>query len=47
MMKLLQKFNTQTFTQGSAVLKVLYYNPKDIIHQHLPVKEVDFKARIK
>ena len=37
--EIVQKFNTQTF-QGSAVLKVLYYNPKDLIFQHIPIKEV-------
>ena len=39
--EIVQKFNTQTFTQGSAVLKVLYYNPKDLIFQHIPIKEIE------
>ena len=36
---LVEKINTQTSTQGSAILKVLYYNPKNLTVQHLPVKE--------
>ena len=34
-----QKFNKGTFTQGSAFLKVMFYNPLCLILQHLPVKE--------
>ena len=34
-----EKFNTQTFTQGSAISEVLYYKPSDLIFQHLPVGE--------
>ena len=38
------KFNTQTFTQDSAISKVLYYNPPDLIY-HLPYeKEVKKKT---
>ena len=37
--ELVERFNNQTFTQGSAILKIKYYNPKDLIVQHLPVKE--------
>ena len=37
--ELVEKFNNQTFTQGSAILKIKYYNPGDLIVQHLPVKE--------
>ena len=36
---LVEKFNNQTFTQGPAILKVKYYYPKNLIVQHLPVKE--------
>ena len=36
--ELVIKFNKQTFTQGSAILKILYYNPKKGIVQHLPIK---------
>ena len=31
--ELVEKFNTQTFTQGSAILKNKYFNPKDLIVQ--------------
>ena len=41
--ELVEKFNNQTFIQGSAILKVKYYNAKNLIVQHLPVKE---KAKI-
>ena len=37
--ELVQKFNIQTFTQESAILKNNNYNPKKLIVQHLPVKE--------
>ena len=37
--ELVEKFNNQTFTQGSAILKIKYYTPKDLIVQHLPIKE--------
>ena len=37
--ELVEKLNNQTFTQGSAILKFKYYNPKNLIVQHLPVKE--------
>ena len=37
--ELVEKFNNQTFTQGSAILKIEYYNPKNVFVQHLPVKE--------
>ena len=43
---LVEKFNNQTFTQGSAILKIKYYNPKDLIVQHLPVKEKEKKIEI-
>ena len=36
--KLVEEFNNQTFNK-SAILKIKYYNPPDIILQHLPVKE--------
>ena len=44
--ELVEKFNTQTFTQGSAILKIKYYNPKNLIVQHLPVKEKEKKIEI-
>ena len=37
--ELVEKFNNQTFTRGSAILKIKYYNSKDLIVQHLPVKK--------
>ena len=37
--ELVEKFNNQTFNQGSAILKIKYYNPRDLIVQHLPIKE--------
>ena len=44
--ELVEKFNTQTFTQGSAFLKINYYNPKDLNVQHIPVKEKGKKIEI-
>ena len=44
--ELVEKFNSQTFNQGSAILKVKYYNPKKLIIQHLPVKEKIDKREI-
>ena len=44
--ELVEKFNSQTFTQGSAILKIKYYNPKNLIVQHLPVKEKEKKIEI-
>ena len=43
--ELVEKFNNQTFTQGSAILKIKYYNPKNLIVQHLPVKEREKKLK--
>ena len=37
--KLVKKFITGNFTQGSAILKIKCYNPIRLIVQHLPVKE--------
>ena len=37
-----ETFNFETFNQDgneSAILKIKYYNPPDLIFQHLPVKE--------
>ena len=44
--ELVEKFNNQTFTQGSAILKIKYYNPKNLLVQHLPVKEKEKKTEI-
>ena len=37
--ELVGKFNNQTFNKGSAILKIKYYNPKNLIVQHIPIKE--------
>ena len=44
--EIVEKFNNQTFTQGSAILKIKYYNPKDLIVQHIPIKEKENKIEI-
>ena len=44
--EIVEKFNTGNFTQGSAILKIKYYNPKNLIVQHLPVKEREKKIEI-
>ena len=33
---LFNKFDNQPLARGSAILKIMYYNPKDLIVQHLP-----------
>ena len=43
---LVNNFINQTFTQGNAILKIEYYNPKILIVQHLPVKEKENKIEI-
>ena len=37
--ELVEKFNTNNFTQGSAIIKIRYSNPKNLIVQYLPVEE--------
>ena len=37
--EIVEKFNTGNFTKGSAILKIKYYNPKNFIVQHVPIKE--------
>ena len=44
--ELVEKFINQTFTRGSAFLKINYYNPTNLIVQHLPVKEKEKKIEI-
>ena len=44
--ELVEKFNDQNFTQGSAILKIKYCNPKNLIVQHLPIKEKEKKIEI-
>ena len=38
--ELVEQFNTGNFNQGSAILKIKYYNPTNLIVQHPPVKEL-------
>ena len=35
---LIEKLNSENFNEGSAILEE-YYNPPDLIFQHLPVKD--------
>ena len=44
--ELVEKFDTGNFNQGSAILKIKYYNPKNLFVQHLPVKEKEKKVEI-
>ena len=44
--ELVEKFNNQTFTQGSAILKFKYYKPKKLIVQHIPIKGKEKKYKI-
>ena len=39
----IEKFVTGIFTQGSAILKIKYYNLKNLIVEHLPVREREKK----
>ena len=44
-----EAFNNQTFNQDgdeSAILTIKYYNPPDLIFQHLPVKEKVKKSKL-
>ena len=44
--ELVEKFKNQTFTPGSAILKIKFYNRKNLIVQHLPVKEREKKIEM-
>ena len=44
--ELVEKFNNQTFNKCSAILKIKYYNPKNLIVQHIPIKEKEKKIEI-
>ena len=44
--ELVEQFKTGRFNQGSASLKIKYYNPKNIIVQHLPAKEREKKIEL-
>ena len=37
--ELVEKFIKSNFNQGSAILKIKYFNRRDLIVQHLPIKE--------
>ena len=43
---LVEKFKNGKFNQGSAILKIKYYQPKNLIVQHLPVKEKVNKTEV-
>ena len=44
--ELVNKFNTGNFNQASAILKIKYHNPKNLIVQHLPIEERVNKTEI-
>ena len=44
--ELVKNFNTSNFTQGGAIIKIKYFNPKNQIVQHLLVKEREKKIEI-
>ena len=44
--ELVEKFNTGNNNQGSAILKIKFYNPKNLIVQHIPIKEQVSKIEI-
>ena len=41
--ELVEKLLNQTFLQGTAILKIKNYNPKNLIVQHLPIREKEKK----
>ena len=43
---IVEKFNNGNFTQGSAILKIKYYNPKNLIVRQIPVKEREKETEI-
>ena len=45
--EIVENIITGTFTRGRAILKVLFFNPSDLIFQHLPVREKVKKTEIK
>ena len=44
--ELIEKFFKRTFNEGSAISKIKYYNPKNLIVQHIPIKEKEKKIEI-
>ena len=43
---LVEKINSGKFNQGSAILKIKYYNPKNLMVPYLPVKKREKKIEI-
>ena len=43
--ELVEKLNNKAFTQVSAILKIKYFNPKNIIVQHLLLKKKKRKLK--
>ena len=41
-----EKFNNEALNQGSAILKMKYYNPPNLIVQHVPIKEKVEKLKL-
>ena len=44
--ELVEKFINQIFNKGSAILKIKKYNPKNLIVQHITIKEKENKIEI-
>ena len=44
--ELVKKINTGNFTQGSAILKIKYYNARNLIVQHIPNNEKVIKMEV-
>ena len=42
-----EKLNEGNFTKRSVLFKIIYYSPKNLIVQYLPVKEKEKKIEIK
>ena len=41
-----EKINNEALNQGSAILKIKYYNPPNLIVQHVPIKEKVKKLKL-
>ena len=44
--ELVEKISSGNFNQGSAILKIKFYNPKSLIVQHLPIQEREKEIEI-
>ena len=44
--ELVEKFNNGKYNQGSAIIKIEHYFPKNLIIQHLPIKEREKKLKL-